>query len=110
MRNVFRVGVALGMGLEMAHRPQHGVQFLDYMHGQADGARLVHDGAFDALADPPSGIGGEAESAFGIEFLERVDQAEIAFFDQVQQLQSTAGVVLGDVHNQPQIVFDHLLA
>ena len=39
-----------------------------------------------------------------------MDQAEITFFDQVEQRQSAVGVVLGDVDHQPQVVLDHLLA
>ena len=31
------------------------------MHGEADGAPLVGDGAGDGLADPPGGVGGELE-------------------------------------------------
>ena len=98
------------MRLEVAHCAQHRVQFLDHMHRQADGARLVHDGALDALADPPGGVGRETEAALRIELLQRVNQPEVAFLDQVQQLQAATDVVLGDIHHQPQVVLDHLLA
>ena len=94
----------------MAARAQHRVQLLDHVHRQADGARLVHDRALDALADPPGGIGGEAKPALRIELLDGVDQPEIAFFDQVEQRESAVAVVLGDVDHQPQVVLDHLLA
>jgi hypothetical protein len=79
------------------------------MHRQADGARLVHDRALDVLADPPGGVGGKAEAAFRVEFLQRVDQAEVALLDQVEQRNAAVQVVLGDVHDQPQVVLDHLL-
>jgi hypothetical protein len=65
--------------------------------------------ALDALADPPGGIGGKAKPALRIELLDRVDQSEIAFFDQIEQSEAAIGVVLRDIHHQPQIVLDHLL-
>ncbi len=80
------------------------------MHRQADGARLVHDGALDVLPDPPRSVGGKAEAAFRIEFLQRVDHTQIAFLDQIKQRHAAVRIMLGDVHHQPQIVFDHFLA
>ena len=85
------------------------VEFLDDVHRQTDGARLVHDRALDVLADPPGGIGGEAEAAFRIEFFQRVNQAEVALFHQVEQGKPAVGVVLGDVDHQPQVALDHVL-
>ena len=69
----------------MAFRAQHLVQLADHVHRQAHGARLIHDRAFDALADPPGGVSRKAEAARRIEFFDRVHQAEIAFLDQVEQ-------------------------
>ena len=98
------------MCFQVAHRTQHGIEFLDHVHGQADGARLIHDGAFDALTDPPGCVCREAKTALRIKFFQRVDQSQVAFLDQVEQLQAPAAVVLGDTHDQAQIVLDHLLA
>ena len=39
----------------------------------------------------------------------RVNQAEIAFFDQVEQRNAAIEVVLGDIHHQAQVVLDHFL-
>ena len=78
------------------------------------GSRMVRDWfmmrALDALANPPGGVGRKTEAALGIELLQRVDQAEIALFDQVEQRHAAIQVVLGDVHHQAQVVLDHLLA
>ncbi len=95
---------------EVAHGAQHEVDFLDHMHRQPDGARLVHDRALDGLADPPGRIGREAEAALGIEFFQRVDQAEIALLDQVEERDAAVEVMLGDIHDQAQVVLDHFLA
>lgn len=77
------------------------------MHRQPYRARLVHDGALDVLADPPRGVGGKPEAAFRVEFLERVDEAQIALFHQIEQRHAAVQVVLGDVHDQAQIALDH---
>ena len=89
---------------------QHGVELLDHMHRQANGARLVHDGALDVLANPPGRIGGKAETALGIEFFQRVDQAEIAFLDQVVEQNAAMLIMLGDADHQAQVGLDHVLA
>jgi hypothetical protein len=86
------------------------VEFLHHMHRQADGARLVHDGPLDVLADPPGGIGRKAEAAFRVELVQGVDQAEVALLDQVEQRHAAIEVMLGDVHHQAQVVLDHLLS
>ena len=95
---------------EVADRAQNEVDFLDHMHRQANGARLVHDRALDALPDPPGGVGGETEAALGVVFLDGVDQAEIAFLDQVEERHPAVQVMLGDVDHEPQVVLDHLLS
>ena len=51
------------LAADLLHQParnlEHAVDRLDHVHGDADGARLVGDGARDGLADPPCRIGGE---------------------------------------------------
>ena len=46
------------------------VDRFDHVHRDADGARLVGDGAGDRLANPPSGVGGEFVAAAILEFLD----------------------------------------
>ena len=104
------VGFVVGGGLELAQGAQHDVELLDDMYGQADGARLVHDGALDVLPHPPGGVGGKPEAALGIELLERMDQAEVAFLDQVVERNAAMLVMLGDADHQPQVGLDHALA
>ena len=95
--------------LEVAQRAQHDVQLLHDVRGQPDRARLVHDRALDRLPDPPRRVGREAEAALGIELLERVDQAEVAFLDQVRQRDAAVRVVPRDADDQPQVALDHRL-
>ena len=88
---------------------QHHVDFLDHMHRQPDGTRLVHDRTLDALANPPGRVGRKTEASTWIEFLNSMDQAEITFFNQVKQRNAAIEIVLGDIYNQPQVVLNHLL-
>ena len=86
---------------KMAGSLQNDVQVLDDMHWQANGARLIHDAAFDVLPYPPSRVGGETKTAFRIEFVQRVHHAHVAFFDEIQQRDAVIGIVLGDIHYEP---------
>ena len=43
------------------------------------------------------------------ELIDRLHQADIAFLDQVQELQAAIGVFLGDGDDQAQIGLDHFL-
>ena len=77
--------------------------------GSRIGPRLIHDRALDRLADPPRRVGREAEAALGVELVERVDEAEVAFLDQVGQREPAVGVVLRDADDEPQVVLDQPL-
>ena len=79
------------------------------MNRQTDGAGLVHDGAFDGLANPPGGIGGETEATLGIELLNRPNQPQVAFLDQVEQCQPAVDVPASNLDHQPEITLDHTL-
>jgi hypothetical protein len=65
------------------------------MDGDADGARLVGDRARNRLPDPPGGIDRELVAAPVLEFIDRLHQSDIAFLDQVKELQAAVGVWLG---------------
>ncbi len=79
------------------------------MHRNPDGARLVGDRTGDRLANPPCGIGREFIAAAIFEFINRLHQADIAFLNQVKELQAAIGVFLGNRNHQPQIRLDHFL-
>ena len=73
------------------------------MHGDADGAGLVGDGAADRLADPPRGVRGELVAALVLELVHRAHQADVAFLDQVQEAEAAVGVALGDGDHEAQV-------
>ena len=86
------------------------VELLDHMNRQTDGSRLVHDGAFDGLADPPGCIGRETEPPLRIEFFHGANQAEVALLDQIEQRETTVDVTPSDLHDQAQVALDHAFA
>ncbi len=79
------------------------------MDRDTDGARLIGDRAGDRLADPPGRIGRELVAAAILELVDRLHQADVAFLDQVQELQAAVGVFLGDRDHQAQVGLDHFL-
>src|SRR6266446_6033857 len=109
------LGKLLGRGLaadlveHLARRAHDLVDGLDHVHGDADGAHLIGDRTADRLADPPRGIGRELVAAAVLELVDRLHQADIAFLDQVEELQAAVGVFLGDGDDEAQIRLHHLL-
>src|SRR6266853_3634791 len=69
----------------------------------------VGDRARDRLADPPRRIGREFVAAAVLELIDRLHQADIAFLDEVEELQAAIGVFLGDRDDEAEIGLDHLL-
>ena len=84
------------------HAP-HAAHGLDHVHGHADRAALVGDGAGDRLADPPRGVGRELVAAGRLELVDRPHQAGVALLDQVEEAQAAVAVALGDGDDQPQV-------
>jgi hypothetical protein len=77
--------------------------------GNADRAGLVGDRTGDRLPDPPGRIGRELVAAAIFELIDGLHQADIAFLDQVQELQAAVRVLLGDRDHEAKVGFDHLL-
>jgi hypothetical protein len=85
------------------------VDRLDHVHRDADGARLVGDRAGDRLPDPPRRVGRELVAAAVLELVDRLHQADVAFLDEVEELQAAVGVFLGDRDHEAQVRLDHFL-
>src|SRR5471032_335919 len=84
------------------------VDRLDHVHRNTNGAGLVGDRASDRLTDPPGGISRELVAATVFELVHSLHQADVAFLDQIEELQATVGVLLGDGDHQTQVRFNHL--
>ena len=70
---------------------------------QTHNARLLGQRLEDRLTDPPHRIGDELETAGFVELLGRLDQAEVAFVDQVGKAQALILVLLGHRNHKPEV-------
>ena len=108
-RQFFRRRLAADFVQHLARRADQLVDGLDHVHRNTDGARLIGNRAGDGLADPPGGVGREFVAAAVFELIDRLHQADIAFLDQVQELQATVGVFFGNRDHEPKVGLDHFL-
>ena len=91
---------------ELAAGAHELVDRLDHVHRNADGAGLIGDGAGDGLANPPSRVGGKLVAAAPLEFVDGLHQADVAFLNQVEELQAAVGIFLRDGNDQAKVGFD----
>ena len=105
----FRRRLATDFVQHLARRADQLVDGLDHVHRNTDGARLIGNRAGDRLADPPGGIGREFIAAAVFKLIDGLHQADVAFLDQVQELQAAVGVFFGNRDHEPQVRLDHFL-
>ena len=84
------------------------VDSLDHVHRDTDGAGLIRDGAGDGLTDPPGGVGRELVTATVLELVDGLHQADVAFLNEVEELQAAVGVLLRDRDDESKVGFDEL--
>ena len=106
---LFRRRLAADLVQHLARGAHDLVDRLDHVHRNADGARLVGDRAGDRLPDPPGRIGRELVAAAVLELVDRLHQADVAFLDEIEELQAAVGVFLGDRDHEAQVGLDHFL-
>ena len=82
---------------------------LDDVHRHADRSRLVGQGSRNRLANPPRRIGGELEAAAPVELLDRANQSERPFLDQVEEREALVAVVLRYRDDESEVRLDHAL-
>src|SRR5262249_15645970 len=78
------------------------------MHWDPNGTRLVCDRTGDRLSDPPCGVSREFVASAVFEFVHGLHEADVALLDEIEELQTTVDVFLGDRDYEPQIGFRHL--
>src|SRR4029079_17459639 len=108
LRELLLRRLAPELDLEPAGGPAKLLLALDDVDGNADGARVVGDGALHRLADPPGGVGRELEAPPPIELLHGPVEAESPLLDQVQERDAEAPVALGDGDDETEVRLDHL--
>ena len=79
------------------------------MHRNTDRPRLIGNRTGNRLTDPPSGISRKLIAAAIFEFVNRLHQTDVAFLNQIQELQPAVGILFGNRNYQPQIGLDHFL-
>ena len=84
------------------------VDGLDHVHRDTDGTGLIRDGAGNGLTDPPGSVSRELVATTVFKLVHRLHQTYVALLDQIQELQTAVGVLLGDRDNQTQVGLDHL--
>ena len=110
-----QTGEFSGIGLDarflqhLARDAVHAVDGFDHMNRNADGAGLVGDGARDGLTDPPGGVSGELVAAAVFELVDRLHETDVAFLNQIEELQTAVGVLLRDRDDETQVRLGHFL-
>ena len=66
------------------------------MHRDANGARLVRNRARDRLPNPPRRVGRELVATPPFELVHSFHQTDVAFLNQVEKLQATIRILLGN--------------
>src|SRR5688572_1653077 len=92
-------------------QPRRADQFVDrfdHMHRDTDRPGLVRNSTRDRLTNPPRGVCREFVPASPLEFIDSLHQADVAFLDQVEELQAAVRVFLGDRDHEPEVRFDQL--
>ena len=95
----------------MDHLAANAVELVDglnHVHRDTDSACLVCNGASDGLTDPPRGVRGELVTTTVLELVDCFHQADVAFLDQIQELQTAIGIFFRDGNHQSQVGLDHL--
>src|ERR1700733_3076063 len=113
-RGIHPAGDLFGGGLaaELLHQLSRGanqlVDGLDHVHRNTNGPGLIGDRAGDGLANPPGRIGRELVTTTIFELIDCLHQTDVAFLDQIQELQTAVGVLLGNRNHQAQVSLDQL--
>jgi len=76
--------------------------------GHLDQAPVLEDVFVDLGLDPVDREGHQTHAPVGVEALDRLHEADIAFLDQVGMGQTVAQVATGDRNHQPQVGHDQL--
>ena len=80
------------------------------MNRKSDDSPLVGQRTGDSLPNPPRGVRAEPVASVVVEFLNGLDQSQVAFLYQIQERDSLPQVALGNAHHQPSIGLDEMIA
>src|SRR5437879_5083324 len=106
--DLFRRGLASQFLHQLPRGADQLVDRFDHVYRDADGARLVGNRASDGLPNPPRGVCRELVATAVFEFVDGLHQSDVAFLNQVEELQSAVGVFLGNRNDQTKIGLNQL--
>src|SRR6266850_1378686 len=113
--NVHLLGDLFGAGLaaeflnQGARSSDQFVDCLDHVNGNSNRTSLIGNGSGNGLADPPCRIGRELVATPPLKLVDGFHQSDVAFLDQVKELQTAVGVFLRYRYHQSEICLDQLL-
>jgi len=73
------------------------------MHRNTDGSRLIGNRSRNRLTNPPCRIGTEFITLAVIEFLNRLDQSQISFLNQIKEKHTASDITFGNADNQSKV-------
>src|SRR5207248_2368192 len=85
------------------------VDRLDHVDRDADRPRLVRDRAGDRLPDPPGRVRRELVALAVVELLDRTDETDVAFLDEIEEGHAAADVLLRDRDDQTKVRFSQVV-
>jgi hypothetical protein len=88
---------------ELARRPLDDPEVPEKMVGNPYQRRMAVERAAHRLADPPDRPADEAHPAIGIEAAGRLDEAEIAFADQILERKAAVAVLFRHAHHEEEM-------
>src|ERR1017187_2648440 len=93
---------------QLPRRADQLVDRLDHVHRDTNRTRLIGNGTRNRLPDPPRGIGRELIPTAVFELVDGLHQADVAFLNQVEELQPAIGVFLCNRNDETQVGFNQL--
>src|SRR5271166_2168403 len=84
------------------------VDRLDHVHRDTNRTRLVGNGTSNRLPNPPRGVRRKFVATAVFELVDGLHQADVAFLNQVEELQAAVGVLFRDRNHETEVGLDQL--
>ncbi len=79
------------------------------MDRDSNGARLIGNRARDRLPDPPRRVGRKLIPAPVLELVDRLHQADVAFLNEIEELQTAVGILFRNRDDEAEVGLHHFL-
>src|SRR5204862_5684546 len=105
-RDVVMAGLASQLRLEAALGGHETPHHLKHVDRNPDRPRLVRDPAREGLPDPPPGVGAEVNAALDVESIDRGDQPEVSFLDEIEELDAAIPIAARERDDEAEVGVD----